>query len=121
MTYSSGDQRPAALVFGGSRGIGAATATRLAADGLRVALTYASRTAHPTVGGRRNGVVPRRARGGHDHRREPHGGWRLRALTVASATWQRRPGDGGRAKYRASIASIDDTAEDAASPKRFCG
>ena len=32
-----------ALVFGGSRGIGAAIATRLAEDGFRVALTYVSR------------------------------------------------------------------------------
>jgi 3-oxoacyl-[acyl-carrier protein] reductase len=36
-------QRPAALVFGGSRGIGAAAAKRLAEDGFRVALTYAAR------------------------------------------------------------------------------
>ncbi|MBS7455779.1 SDR family NAD(P)-dependent oxidoreductase [Coralloluteibacterium stylophorae] len=34
---------PAALVLGGSRGIGAAIATRLARDGLGVALTYVSR------------------------------------------------------------------------------
>lgn len=33
----------AAIVFGGSRGIGAAIATRLAADGCAVALTYVSR------------------------------------------------------------------------------
>ncbi|WP_180862931.1 SDR family oxidoreductase [Cupriavidus pauculus] len=33
----------AALVFGGSRGIGAAIATRLAQDGFHVALTYATR------------------------------------------------------------------------------
>jgi 3-oxoacyl-[acyl-carrier protein] reductase len=34
----------AALVFGGSRGIGAGIARRLAADGFRVALTYATRS-----------------------------------------------------------------------------
>jgi 3-oxoacyl-[acyl-carrier protein] reductase len=32
-----------AIVFGGSRGIGAAIALRLASDGFDVALTYASR------------------------------------------------------------------------------
>ena len=32
-----------AIVFGGSRGIGAATALRLAMDGLDVALTYLAR------------------------------------------------------------------------------
>jgi len=35
--------RPAALVFGGSRGIGAAAVTRLMADGYAVAFTYVSR------------------------------------------------------------------------------
>lgn len=37
-------QSSVALVFGGSRGIGAAIARRLAKDGLAVALTYASRS-----------------------------------------------------------------------------
>ncbi|WP_256731492.1 SDR family oxidoreductase [Sphingomonas sp. dw_22] len=37
-------QRRVALVFGGSRGIGAAAASRLAADGFAVALTYVSRS-----------------------------------------------------------------------------
>jgi 3-oxoacyl-[acyl-carrier protein] reductase len=32
-----------AVVFGGSRGIGAAIATRLARDGFDIALTYVSR------------------------------------------------------------------------------
>jgi 3-oxoacyl-[acyl-carrier protein] reductase len=36
-------RRKVALVFGGSRGIGAAAATRLAEDGFAVALTYVSR------------------------------------------------------------------------------
>src|SRR5580692_1950203 len=35
--------RPAALVFGGSRGIGAAAVTRLLADGYAVAFTFVSR------------------------------------------------------------------------------
>jgi 3-oxoacyl-[acyl-carrier protein] reductase len=38
-----GEGRKAALVFGGSRGIGAAAVARLAADGYAVAFTYASR------------------------------------------------------------------------------
>ena len=43
MTTESKDERKVALVFGGSRGIGAAAASRLAADGFSVALTYVSR------------------------------------------------------------------------------
>ena len=43
MSDDTTEQRPAALVFGGSRGIGAAAAKRLAEDGFRVALTYAAR------------------------------------------------------------------------------
>ncbi|WBS00066.1 3-oxoacyl-ACP reductase FabG [Pseudoduganella sp. SL102] len=40
--HSSSTQPRTALVFGGSRGIGAAIATRLARDGANVALTYAA-------------------------------------------------------------------------------
>jgi 3-oxoacyl-[acyl-carrier protein] reductase len=43
MSDHTRDPRPAALVFGGSRGIGAAAAKRLAEDGFRVALTYVAR------------------------------------------------------------------------------
>ena len=43
MNQASQQSRRAALVFGGSRGIGAAAVTRLAADGFAVAFTYASR------------------------------------------------------------------------------
>lgn len=40
---SSGNASKVALVFGGSRGIGAATVRRLASDGFAVAFTYVSR------------------------------------------------------------------------------
>jgi 3-oxoacyl-[acyl-carrier protein] reductase len=43
MSDATTEQRPTALIFGGSRGIGAAAAKRLAEDGFRVALTYAAR------------------------------------------------------------------------------
>lgn len=43
MVQTSQNVRKAALVFGGSRGIGAATVSRLAADGYNVAFTYVSR------------------------------------------------------------------------------
>lgn len=43
MSSITSPSRPAALVFGGSRGIGAAVAQRLAREGHAVALTYVSR------------------------------------------------------------------------------
>ena len=43
MNQATQGGRKAALVFGGSRGIGAAAVTRLAADGYAVAFTYVSR------------------------------------------------------------------------------
>ncbi len=43
MNHSLSSSRPVALVFGGSRGIGAAIARRLASTGHAVALTYVSR------------------------------------------------------------------------------
>ena len=43
MNQATQGGRKAALVFGGSRGIGAAAVTRLAADGFAVAFTYVSR------------------------------------------------------------------------------
>jgi len=43
MNQTTPTHRPAALVFGGSRGIGAAAVTRLMADGYAVAFTYVSR------------------------------------------------------------------------------
>jgi 3-oxoacyl-[acyl-carrier protein] reductase len=43
MNTETAAQRRTALVFGGARGIGAASASRLAKDGFAVALTYVSR------------------------------------------------------------------------------
>lgn len=42
MSFETNETTRAALVFGGSRGIGAATVRRLASDGFAVAFTYAS-------------------------------------------------------------------------------
>lgn len=42
MNQASAQARKAALVFGGSRGIGAAIVDRLATDGFAVAFTYVS-------------------------------------------------------------------------------
>lgn len=63
-----------ALVTGGSRGIGAAIATRLAQDGAAVALTYTKgkEPADGVVRDRRDGRLPREPRGGVRHGREPH-------------------------------------------------
>ncbi len=43
MNTDASNRKKVALVFGGSRGIGAAAARRLSRDGFSVALTYASR------------------------------------------------------------------------------
>lgn len=43
MTSPADGQRKVALIFGGSRGIGAGAASRLAQDGYAVAITYVSR------------------------------------------------------------------------------
>jgi len=43
MDIGTGNEKKVALVFGGSRGIGAAAVRRLARDGFAVALTYVSR------------------------------------------------------------------------------
>lgn len=52
MNEQAGNNEKVALVFGGSRGIGAAAAKRLAKDGFAVGLTYVSRpdSAHAVVG-----------------------------------------------------------------------
>jgi 3-oxoacyl-[acyl-carrier protein] reductase len=49
MTTKSAEQRGAAIVFGGARGIGAAIARQLADDGFAVAITYLGNTEQATA------------------------------------------------------------------------